>query len=70
MERGRESGGGDLSDETLPPVDGVGADELAGAAGAVENGDHVQQVEGVGKQERITDIRESEEYAVINRRIA
>jgi hypothetical protein len=60
----------DLSDEALAPVDGVGADELAAASGAVQNSDHVQQVQAVGKQERVAYVGKSKQHTVVYSGIA
>ncbi len=60
----------DLTNEALAPVNRVGADELAGAAWAVQYSDHVKQVEAVRKQKRVPDVRKGKEHAVVYSGIA
>ncbi len=72
VERTNESSGcvDDLTNEALAPVNRVGADELAGAAWAVQDSDHVEQVEAVREQKRVPDVRKGEEHAVVYSGIA
>ena len=61
---------GNLSDEALAPINSVGANELAGATGAIHHRDHVQHIKSVGEQQGICYVGKGKKHAVVNGRVA